>query len=167
LNLEIDAIKTNTYHSSCTESEMVVGNTVTHSTIIKSVCNTHDCTELQEPKNPQERSLETVSFPRSYVVSLSVSGFTGNHADLVGTVLGRWWRYTQSMHNSNRNTTTITTTVTTTRRDTTTIHATATDVTVCSVLCRFYTAFYILESFLYSIIYTGHRDLSGCWRCRQ
>jgi hypothetical protein len=150
---------------------MTVGDATTHATELKSVCRRHDCTELQEPKKPQGRNPRTVSFLRSPGVSLSVSTRAADIDVLVSTVLGRWWQSTQSMHDSNtdRTTTTTTTTITTTRTDTTTNHANhaATDVTVRSVLCRLYTTFYILESFLYSIIYTGYRDLSGCWRSRQ
>ena len=150
---------------------MTVGDATTHATQVKSVCRRHDCTELQEPKKPQGRSLETVSILRSPGVSLSVSHDVTDADVLVSTVLGRWWQSTQSMHDSNTDRTTTTTTITTTRTDTetTTNHANhaATDVTVRSVLCRLYTTFYILESFLYSIIYTGYRDLSGCWRSRQ
>jgi len=152
---------------------MTVGDAdiVTHATQVKSACHGHDCTALQEPKNPQGRNPRTVSFLRSPGVSLLVSTDAADADVLVSTVLGRWWQSTQSMHDSNTDRTTATTTIRTTRTDTetTTDHANhaATDVTVCSVLCRLYTTFYILESFLYSIIYTGHRDLSACWRCRQ
>lgn len=145
---------------------MTVGDATTHATEFKSVCRTHDCTELQEPKKLQERSLETVSFLRSPGVNLSVSHDVTDGNALVSTVLGRWWQSTQSMHDNNtdRTTTTTTTTttitITTTRIDTTTNHTNhvATDVTVARDICGLLLSLYIVQSLVHCTYITGDSD---------
>ena len=139
---------------------MTVGDATTHATEFKSVCRRHDCTELQEPKKLQERSLETVSILRSPGVSLSVSHDVTDVDVLVSTVLGRWWQSTQSMHDSNTDRTTTTTTITTTRTDTTTNHANhaATDVTVARDICGLLLSLYIVQSLVHCTYITGDSD---------
>lgn len=155
---------------------MTVGDATTHATEFKSVCRTHDCTELQEPKKPQGRSLETVSILRSPGVSLSVSHDVTDTDVLVSTVLGRWWQSTQSMHDSNTDRTTTTTTVTTTRTDTdtTTDHANhaATDITVARDICGLLLSLYIVQSLVHCTYITGDSDsasvtsVNSCRRLR-
>jgi hypothetical protein len=139
---------------------MTVGDATTHATELKSVCRRHDCTELQEPKKLQERSLETVSFLRSPGVNLSVSHDVTDGNALVSTVLGRWWQSTQSMHDSNTDRTTTTTTITTTRTDTTTNHANhaATDITVARDICGLLLSLYIVQSLVHCTYIVGDSD---------
>jgi len=141
---------------------MTVGDATTHATQVKSVCRRHGCTGLQEPKKLQERSLETVSFLRSPGVNLSVSTRAADIDVLVSTVLGRWWQFTQSMHDSNtdRTTTTTTTTITTTRTDTTTNHTNhaATDITVARDICGLLLSLYIVQSFVHCTYIAGDSD---------
>jgi len=146
---------------------MTVGDAdiVTHATQVKSACHGHDCTALQEPKNPQGRNPRTVSFLRSPGVSLLVSTDAADADVLVSTVLGRWWQSTQSMHDSNTDRTTTTTTVTTTRTgtETTTDHANhaATDVTVARDICGLLLSLYIVQSPVHCTYITGDRDYSS------